>query len=62
MPGTKSGAIKARDKNLAKNPNFYQELGKLSQIAWEKNGRKPRGFATMSPERLKEVSTKGGRG
>lgn len=62
MSGTKAGGIKARDKNLKNNPNHYKEIGKLSNAGWEKNGRKPRGFATMSPERLKEISAKGGRG
>ena len=56
-----TGGLKTREANLKKNPNYYREIGKLSNASWEKNGRKPRGFATMSPERLKEVSAKGGR-
>ena len=28
MAGTKTGGLKARDKNLAKNPNFYREIGR----------------------------------
>ena len=56
-----TGGLKARDKNLANDPDFYKKLGKLSQASWEKNGRKPRGFATMTPEKLKLVSAKGGR-
>lgn len=27
MAGTKAGGLKARDKNLAKNPNFYKDIG-----------------------------------
>lgn len=26
--GTRSGGLKARDANLAKNPNFYREIGR----------------------------------
>lgn len=29
MAGTKAGAQKARDKNLAKNPNYYSEIGTI---------------------------------
>jgi general stress protein YciG len=58
MAGNRIGGIKARDKNLANNPNFYKEIGR-------KGGKspsdKPRGFATISPERLREISAKGGR-
>ena len=56
-----SGGIKAREKNLANDPDFYKNIGKLSNAAWERNGRKPRGFATMASERLKEISAKGGK-
>ena len=27
--GTRSGGLKARDANKAKNPNFYREIGRL---------------------------------
>lgn len=27
MAGTKIGGLKAKAKNLAKNPNFYKEIG-----------------------------------
>lgn len=29
MPGTKAGGQKARDKNLAKDPNFYKRIGSV---------------------------------
>lgn len=58
MPGTKSGGLKAKATNLAKNPNFYKDIG-------SKGGKAPtatpKGFAAMTPERLKEVSAKGGK-
>jgi len=28
MPGTKAGALKARDANLKKDPQFYAKIGK----------------------------------
>lgn len=58
MAGSPIGGIKARDKNLAKNPNFYRDIGRKGGKA---PSDKPRGFATMTPERLKEVSAKGGK-
>ena len=59
MAGSKSGAIKARDTNLKNNPNFYKEIGKLSNASWEKNGRMPRGFAA-NPELASLAGKKGG--
>lgn len=58
MPGTKEGARKAREKNLAKDPDFYKKIG-------QKGGQNSRGggFAYMAqhdPQRLREVSAKGG--
>lgn len=29
MSGTKAGGLKARDKNLANNPDFYKRIGKI---------------------------------
>lgn len=57
MAGTKEGGRKAREKNLANNPNYYSELGKCGGSVKGTKG----GFASMSPEKLKEVSAKGGR-
>lgn len=42
------------------SPEYYRELSKLGKIAWEKNGRKPKGFATMDKDRHKKISVKGG--
>lgn len=58
MAGTKAGAIKARATIKEKHgEDFYHKIGKKGGTA-EKT--RPGGFATMSPERLKEVSAKGG--
>ena len=35
MPGTKAGGLKARDRNLAKDPLFYSRIGKRGGL----NGR-----------------------
>ena len=32
MAGTKAGGLKSREKNLAKNPNFYKENGRLGGL------------------------------
>lgn len=29
MAGTKAGALKARDKNLARDPDFYGKIGRI---------------------------------
>lgn len=39
MAGTTIGGIKARDKNLAKDPDFYKKAGAIGG----KNGTKARG-------------------
>lgn len=44
--------------------DFYSRIAKNSQEAWEKNGKKPRGFAAMrlnDPERLAQLTSKGGK-
>jgi len=55
MPGTVAGAAKTKAKNLAKNPNFYQEVG-------SKGGKVkvPKGFAKMSQMKRSAAGKKGG--
>lgn len=56
MAGTKAGGKKAAKVNLAKNPNFYREIGR-------KGGRRTgvlKGFA-LNPELAKSAGAKGGR-
>jgi general stress protein YciG len=55
LVGTRSGGLKARDKNLAKNPNHYKEMGK-------KGGRNGHtgGFAS-NPELARIAGARGGR-
>ena len=60
MAGTKAGAIKAAQTNRERHgDDFYQRIGKLSNASWEKNGRKPRGFAA-NPELARSAGRKGG--
>jgi hypothetical protein len=55
MSGTKAGGIKARDKNIANNPNFYREIGRIGG----QNGHTG-GFAS-NPELARRAGAKGGR-
>ena len=59
MGGNKAGAQKARETNLAKDPNFYKNIGKLS---WKnKNRSHATGFALLTPEERAEHGRKGGK-
>lgn len=42
MPGTKEGGLKAKLKNLEKDPDFYKNIGR---IGGKKVGAGPKGFA-----------------
>lgn len=44
-------------KNLAKDPDYYRNLGKRGGAVKGTKG----GFASLTPEQLREVSAKGGR-
>lgn len=55
MAGNRAGGLKAKQKNLAKNPNHYRDIGKKGGQA-----QVPKGFAKMSRKRLLEISSKGG--
>ena len=55
MAGTKAGGLKAAAKNLANNPNFYREIGRLGG----QNGHTG-GFAS-NPELARLAGAKGGR-
>jgi len=55
MSGTRAGGVKAAAKNLAKNPNFYKELG-------SKGGRLGHtGSFAANHELARTAGTKGGR-
>ena len=65
MPRNRQSSLKARDKNLAKNPNYYSDIAKLAAQSRRNkiaNGEpvKPHGFATMDKKRHKEISKRGG--
>lgn len=58
MAGTPEGAQKARERNLANDPNFYSNIGKKS---WENPQRSREvGFALMDEQTRKELGRKGG--
>lgn len=58
MAGTREGAAKAKEKNLANDPNFYQRIGKIGGSRSTPTG----GFASLSKEEHLKISAKGGRG
>jgi hypothetical protein len=45
----------------ANDPDYFKNLAFKSHEAWEANGRKPRGFATLDKEQHRQVSIKGAR-
>ena len=55
MAGTKAGGIKAAAKNLAKNPNFYAEIGRKGGVMGHTGG-----FAA-NPALARIAGAKGGR-
>jgi hypothetical protein cdiviTM7_01565 len=55
MAGTKAGGLKAAQKNLARDPNFYAKIGRKGG----KNGRTG-GFAA-NPALARIAGAKGGR-
>ena len=60
MAGTAAGAAKAAETNKKRHgKDFYKKIGALSNAAWEKNGRKPRGFAA-NPELARVAGRRGG--
>jgi hypothetical protein len=59
MAGTKEGAQKAREANLAKDPNFYKNIGGQS---WKNPDRSRKtGFALLDEKEHKKLSQKGGK-
>lgn len=59
MAGTKAGAMKSRDKNLQKDPNFYASIGSKSWSNPERS--RDTGFANIPREKHIELSSKGGK-
>lgn len=56
MAGNKEGGLKARETNLARNPNFYRDMGRVGGRA-----KVPKGFALLPREVRVEAGRKGGR-
>jgi len=60
MSGTREGGLKAAKTNKEKHgEDFYVRAGQKTKEAWERNGRKPRGFAAR-PELARVAGAKGG--
>ena len=60
MAGNRIGGKKAAQTTKERyGEDFHQKVGKLANEAWEKNGRKPRGFAA-NPELARIAGAKGG--
>lgn len=58
--GRSDAGRKAAATNKRKyGDDHYKRAGALATEAWKENGRKPRGFSTLSPERRREISLKG---
>lgn len=58
MSGTRIGGVKVAAALKKKDPDYYIKLGAMGGAT---PTPKPRGFSTMPPKRLAEVSAKGGR-
>ncbi len=60
MSGNREGSKKAVATIKAKyGEDFFKRIGKLQQESWERNGRKPRGFAA-NHELARIAGAKGG--
>ncbi|MEC5150893.1 hypothetical protein [Cryobacterium sp. GrIS_2_6] len=64
MPGNQVGGLKARDKNLASDPDFYKKIGRKGGSNgkgpdYQKGGIKAAGFAA-NPELARVAGAKGG--
>lgn len=57
MGNNKIGGTKSRDKNLARDPDFYRKIGR---IGGSKKTDKPKGFAA-DHERARIAGARGGR-
>ena len=55
MSGTRAGGLKAKLKLLEKDPNFFQNMGRIG-------GKKqvPKGFALMDAKKRSAAGVKGG--
>ena len=61
MGNTPQGRRKAAQTLKKKyGEDYFRKLASKSADAWEKNGRKPKGTATMDEKKRKEISRKGG--
>lgn len=54
-----TGRKAARTNKENHGETYYKEIQLLATKKWKENGRKPRGFSAMSPEKRKELSQRG---
>ena len=59
MTATRAGGLKARDKNLAKDPDFYKKIGSLGGSKGAKDGT-IKGFA-LDRDRAVRAGAMGGK-
>ncbi len=57
MGGTRAGGIKTRQANLARDPDYYRNLGRLGGSSPK---TKPHGFLCATPEERRQWGRKGG--
>lgn len=60
MAGNSEGGRRAAETHKQRDPDHFRKIALLAQQSWERNGRKPRGFATLDPVKHREVSARGG--
>lgn len=61
MAGTKEGGQRAAQTNKERyGEDFYVKIGAKSAEGWEKNGRKPRGFALWKEQGKDDLIVKAG--
>ena len=50
MAGNSEGGKASVEIIKSRDPDHYRKIAYKAQEAWERNGRKPRGFSVASPE------------
>lgn len=58
MTATPEGNKKTAKTRLENDPDTFKKMAKKSQEAWEANGKRPRGFSSMSPEQRSAAARK----
>lgn len=61
MTATSEGNKKGSETKLKNDPDYFRKIGALGHESWKANGRKPRGFSTVTPEQRREWGRMGGK-